>query len=255
MHYLYTILIYNPLYNGLVLLINAVKFAPWIDAGIVVVIFTIIVRLILFPISKKAVRTQAMMKLVEPELAAIKEKYKTDKQAQALHTMNFYKEKKINPFSSIILLLIQLPIIIALYRIFYSTGFSTVHTELLYSWVSVPPAISTMFLGLVDVTHKSIILAVLAAVSQFFQISLSTPKIQKKTAGSSFQDDFARNMQVQMKYILPFFILFVSYQVAGALAIYWTTSNLFMIGQELYIRRQLARERGAAGTGTVQTVK
>lgn len=247
MHYIYTVFIYNPLYNGLILLIDGLKFIPWIDAGIIIVLFTIIVRIILFPISKKAVRTQAMMKLVEPELNAIKEKYKTDKQAQAKHTMDFYKEKKINPFSSIILLFIQLPIIIALYRIFYSTGFSTVHTELLYSWVSIPPAINTHFLGLVDVTQKSIVLALIAAVSQFIQISLSTPKIMKKSGEKNFQEDFARNMQIQMKYILPIFIFFVSYQVAGALAIYWATSNIFMIGQELYIRKQLSKEKTRKG--------
>ncbi len=132
MHYLYTTFVFYPLYNGLILLMGAL---PFLDAGSIVILFTVIVRLILFPISKKAVRTQAMMKLVEPELNALKEKYKNDKQAQALQVMNFYKEKKINPFSSMFLLLIQLPIIFALYRIFYSTGLSGVDTSILYSFV------------------------------------------------------------------------------------------------------------------------
>src|SRR6185369_6752793 len=184
MHYLYTTFIYNPLYNALVILMNAAHYVSWVDAGMIVIILTIVVRLILFPISKKAARTQVIMKTVEPELAAIKAKYKDDKQAQAVHTMAFYKEKKINPFSSVLLLLIQLPIIIALYRIFYNTGFSTVHTELLYSWVSVPPAISTHFLGLIDVASKSWILAVLAAVSQYFQISISAPKTAPRQEGA-----------------------------------------------------------------------
>lgn len=243
MHYLYTTFIYDPLYNGLVILMNSARYAPWIDAGMVVVLFTIIVRLILFPISKKAARTQVIMKTVEPELAAIKAKYKDDKQAQAVHTMAFYKEKKINPFSSILLLFIQLPIIIALYRIFYTTGFSTVHTELLYSWVSIPPAIGTHFLGLIDVSQKSIFLAVLAAVSQYFQISISAPKPTARVEGAKLHEDLARNMQTQMKYVFPVMIFFISWNVAGALAIYWVTSNLFMIGQELYIRRQIAKER------------
>ncbi len=243
MHYLYTTFIYNPLYNGLVLLMNSARFAPWIDAGMVVILFTIIVRLVLFPVSKKAARTQVLMKAVEPELAAIKERNKDDKQAQAVQTMALYKEKKINPFSSILLLFIQLPIIIALYRIFYSTGFSTVHTELLYSWVSIPPAIGTHFLGLVDVTHKSAFLAFLAAVSQYFQISISAPKPQARQEGAKLHEDLARNMQSQMKYVFPVMIFFISWNVAGALAIYWITSNLFMIAQELYIRRQIAKEK------------
>lgn len=239
MSYLYNTFIYNPLYNGLILLAG---YLPFLDAGVLIVLFTIIVKLILYPLSKKAVRTQAMMKIMEPELKALKEKYKNDKQAQALETMKLYKEKQINPFSSIFLLLIQLPIIFALYKIFYSTGFSSIHTEILYSFVNIPPAIGTHFLGLIDVTQKSIVLALLAAVSQYFQIALSVPTIAKKVEGGSFQDDFARNMQMQMKYIFPVMIFFISFNIASALSIYWITSNLFMIGQELYIRKQMAKE-------------
>lgn len=239
MHYLYTTFIYQPLYNGLIFLGDLL---PFFDAGVLIVIFTIIVKLILFPLSKKAVRTQATMKLIEPELKVIKEKFKNDKQAQALETMKLYKERQINPFSSIFLLLIQLPIIFALYQVFSSSGFSSVNAEMLYSFVKIPENISTMFLGLIDVSQKSAVLAVLAAISQYFQIKFSMPSIPKKSETGSFQEDFARNMHVQMKYVFPVMILFISYHVAAALAIYWVTSNLFMIGQELYIRKQMARE-------------
>lgn len=244
MHYIYTTFIYNPLYNGLILLADLL---PFFDAGVLIVLFTVIVKLVLFPLSKKAVRTQAMMKLIEPELRSIKERHKSDRQAQALETMKLYKEKGINPFSSIFLLLIQLPIIFALYKIFYSTGFSNVNADILYSFVSLPPAIDNLFLGLIDMSKKSIVLAVFAAVSQYFQIKLSTPPMPKRAAGTapSLQDDFARTMHVQMKYVLPIVILFVSYHAAAALALYWTTSNLFMIGQELYIRKRLAKEAEA----------
>ena len=238
MSFLYHTFIYEPLYNGIVALADLL---PALDAGVIIILFTIIVKLVLFPISKKAVRTQAMMKLVEPELNAIKEKYKNDKQAQALHTMNFYKEKKINPFSSIFLLFIQLPILFALYRIFY-TGFATIDTDLLYSFVSAPIAIDTLFLGIISVTSKSWIMALIAAVSQYFQIKLSAPTLPPKKDKPSFSDDFARNMQVQMKYVLPVVIFFISYHIASALAIYWATSNIFTIGQELFVRKQLARE-------------
>ena len=157
--------------------------------------------------------------------------------------MKLYKEKKINPFSSILLLFIQIPILWALYKIFYSSGLSAVNADILYSFVNVPPAVSTFFLGIVDVSQKNIWLAVAAAITQYFQISFSTPNFPKKTERGDFQENFARSMHIQMKYILPMIILFVSYQVAGALALYWATSNLFMIGQEIYIRKQLAREQ------------
>lgn len=241
MHYLYTTFIYNPLYNGLIYLINILHKLTFVDAGIIIILFTIIVRLILFPLSKRAVRTQAMMKLAEPELAAIKEKYKNDKQAQALATMQVYKEKKINPFSSILLLFIQIPILFALYRIFYTSGFTSVHADILYPFVHAPALPSTLFLGFLDITKKSVVLAVIAAVSQYFQISLSAPKAAKKENATA-QEDFARNMQTQMKYVFPVMILVISYNLPGALPLYWITSNLFMIGQELYIRKQLAKE-------------
>jgi YidC/Oxa1 family membrane protein insertase len=238
MSYLYTHFIYNPLYNGLVALSDLL---PFLDAGIIIILFTILVKLILFPISKKAVRTQAMMKLVEPELNAIKEKYKDDKQAQALQVMNFYKTKQINPFSSIFLLLIQFPIIIALYKIFYN-GFSPVNTSILYSFITAPESINMMFIGLIDVASKSWVMALVAAVSQYFQIRYSMPVLPPKKDKPSFSEDFARNMQVQMKYIFPVMIFFISYHVAAALALYWTTSNIFMIGQEIVVRKQLMKE-------------
>ncbi|MBX4209392.1 YidC/Oxa1 family membrane protein insertase [Candidatus Parcubacteria bacterium] len=239
---MYATFIYNPLYNGFVLLIDALRFASWIDAGIVVILFTIIVRLILFPISKKAARTQIMMKLAEPELTALKEKHKNDKQAQAAAMMAFYKEKKINPFSSIVLLFIQLPILIALYQIFYVSGLSTIHTNILYAFVSVPPAISTHFLGLIDITQKSLILALAAAVTQYFQIRLSSPQTKRGADGRLSQEGM---MHLMMKFTMPVFVFFLANGLASALAIYWTTSNLFMIGQEIYIRRQMAKENQA----------
>jgi YidC/Oxa1 family membrane protein insertase len=236
---MYATLIYNPLYNGLILLAHTF---PFFDAGVLIILFTVIVKFLLYPLSKKAVRTQALMKQVEPELRAVKEKYKDDKQKQATETMRIYKEKNVNPFSSILLLFIQIPILFAIYKIFYSTGFSSINTDILYSFVQVPGPISSSFLGLIDVTEKSVVLAVIAAVSQYYQIKLSVPVSPKKTEGATFQDDLVHNMQTQMKYVFPVMILITSYTFASALAIYWITSNLFMIGQELYIRRQLARE-------------
>jgi len=237
---MYTTFIYTPLYNGFIFLADLL---PFFDIGIIIILFTIIVKIILFPLSKKAVRTQAMMKMIEPDLKFIKEKYKNDKQTQALETMKLYKEKKVNPFSSILLLFIQIPILWALYKIFYVGGLSSINTEILYSFVQTPLAIDPNFLGFIDITHKNAYLAILAGVSQYFQISFSVPVAPKKADGDGFQENFARSMHMQMKYVLPVIILFVSYQVAGALALYWVTSNLFMIGQELYIRKQMAREQ------------
>lgn len=248
MHFLYTTFVFQPLYNGLIFLMDVL---PWIDAGVAIVIFTIIVKLILFPLSKKAVTTQLKMKKIEPELAAIKETYKNDKQGYALKSMELYKTNNINPFASIILIIIQLPIVFALYRVFL-TGFQNIQTDLLYHTVSVPAMLSTNFLGLIDITERSLVLAVLAGVSSFIQIRYSMPVAPKTapkenmTKEEKFKHDLTKTMGVQMRFMLPALAFIVSWTISGAIAVYWITSNLFTIGQELVIRRSVAREKTKA---------
>jgi YidC/Oxa1 family membrane protein insertase len=111
--YLFHLIVYNPLYNGLIFLFDTF---PWIDAGFAVIIFTILVRFVLFPLSKKSIITQVRMKEIEPELQKIRQST-SDKQQQALLQMKLYKEKGVNPFSSFFLLFLQLPIIYSLYYI------------------------------------------------------------------------------------------------------------------------------------------
>ncbi len=227
--------IFKPLYNGLMFLFDTL---PWIDAGVAVILFTCIVKLALFPLSKKAIITQARMKEIQPEMEAIQKKYKDDKQALSLATFDLYKKKQVNPFSSIVLIFIQLPILWALYSIFVRSGLPTVNTELLYSFVQVP-VINMNFLSLLDITGKSLILSVIAAVAQYYQIKYAFGKVPEKKENPSFQDDFARTMSLQMKYIFPIMVLVISYTTSGVIAIYWTISSLFTLAQEIYVKKHL----------------
>jgi YidC/Oxa1 family membrane protein insertase len=238
---LYHSIIFNPLYNGL---IGIFALLPWVDAGIAVVLLTIIVRLILYPLSRKAVLTQVRMQEIAPELAVIKEKYKDNSEEQAKKTLALYKEKEVNPFSGVFVLLIQLPIIFALYRIFLHAGFPNIDPTLLYSFVHAPAHINTTFLGLINITEKSVVLAILAAISAFFQIKLATSRqvVAPKGDKPSFSDDLARSMQTQMKYFFPIIVFFISYKISGVVALYWLTTNLFTIGQEIVVRRNLKKE-------------
>ena len=95
---MFTVLFYQPLYNGLIALINIL---PWEDAGFAVIVFTILIKLILFPLSKKSVVTQFRLKQLAPEIEKIKKTY-TDKQEQSRQMLQLYKTNKINPFLSII---------------------------------------------------------------------------------------------------------------------------------------------------------
>jgi YidC/Oxa1 family membrane protein insertase len=231
---LYNFLIYQPLYNGLIFLINAIS---WADVGVAVVLLTLIVKIVLFPLSRKAIITQRKIKQFNPEISKIKEKYK-DRQEQAKKMFELYRREGVNPFSSFFLILIQLPVIFALYRIFLRSGLPEIQENLLYSFVPAPLDIHTMFLGLIDITLRSWPLALLVGLSTFFQMRLSLPVAPKpKTPGKSLKDDLARSMSVQMRYFFPFIAAFISYSLSGAIALYWLTSNLFTIAQELILKR------------------
>jgi YidC/Oxa1 family membrane protein insertase len=239
---LYNFLIYQPLYNGLIFLIKTI---PWADVGVAVVLLTIIVKLILFPLSRKAIVTQRKIKQFNPEINEIKKKYSKDRQEQAKKMFELYKEKGINPFSSFFLILIQLPVIFALYRIFWQSGLPEIQSELVYSFITAPLNIDMVFLGLVDVGIKSWPLALLVGLSTFFQMRLSMPVAPKpKTPGKSLKDDLARSMSVQMRYVFPFLAAFISYSLSGAIALYWLTSNLFTITQELILKRRKIKVDG-----------
>lgn len=233
-HGFFTTVFTQPLYNGLVFLIDHI---PLADAGIAVIIFTILVRLILYPLSKRSIETQMKLKGAETEIASIKEKFK-DKAAQAAKIMEFYREKGLNPLSGFMLIIIQIPIIFALYHIFLKSGLPIIDTSLLYSFISAPQSINMQFLGLLDMSEKSYLLALICAVTQYFQAKLALPPTKPREQNESFKDNLARSMNVQMKYFFPVVVFFIVYSLSGTIALYWITTNLFSIAQEWYVRRK-----------------
>ncbi|HEY4508356.1 MAG TPA: YidC/Oxa1 family membrane protein insertase [Candidatus Paceibacterota bacterium] len=239
------IVFYVPIYNGLIFLIGVL---PGHSVGTAVILVTVLVKLLLFPLSRKATLFQTEMKLHEPELNRIKERYKNDKQAQGKAIMEFYRERRINPFSGILPIFIQIPIVIALYYVFYGGGLPAIDAGLLYSFVPVPTP-DMHFLGL-DMLEKSLLLALLAGASQFLQAHIVMPPPPPKTdTAPSLGSDLARGMHLQMKYIFPIFMAFIAYAVSGAVALYFITSSIFTVLQELYIRRSLAKTHKQTVTG------
>ncbi|TSC77974.1 MAG: preprotein translocase subunit YidC [Parcubacteria group bacterium Gr01-1014_24] len=211
--------------------------------GIAVIILTILVKIILFPLAQKSIESQAAMNMLAPELNKIKANG-AGKEEQARLTFELYKKHKTNPFSGCLLVLIQIPIIFALYFVFFK-GINF-QSELLYSFIHVPENINMIFLGVLDISKKSFILAILAGVSQYFQVYfMPQPNISPATAGSapSFSESFAKSMHMQMKYIFPVFIFVILYtdflgvSLSGAVALYWITNNIFAIGQQIYVER------------------
>lgn len=215
--------IYTPLYNVLVAL---VAFIPTHDVGLAIVFLTILVRSLLSPLQHQATKSQQKIKFLEPELAKIKADHKDNKELQAQKIMELYKEHNFNPFGSILPLFIQIPIILSLFYIAHS-GFD-LNAVNIYTFTPLPAELNLKFLGLIDIQGRNIILAVLVALTQFWFAHLS-PRL-----GSDNKQDFARAMDLQMRYFLPIVIGITAAFLPAAVSLYWVTSNLFSVGYELF---------------------
>ncbi len=232
--YIWNTLLYRPLLNALAFLIYIV---PGGDVGVAIILLTLLVKVALFPLSQKSIESQTHMNALTPELNKIKSSGAT-KEEQARLTFDLYKKNKINPFSGCLLILIQLPIIFALYYVFLKGV--NLDQGLLYSFFKNPPEMNMLFLGLLDISQKSLLLAILAGISQYFQAHFMKVPQTNNTQSSkgSFQENFAKSMQIQMKYVFPFVVALISANLAGAVALYWITSNMFAIGQQIYVNKK-----------------
>lgn len=232
---LFHTVLYTPIYNLLIFFVDVV---PNGDVGIAVILVTLVVKLIIAPFSTSAMKTQRRMKFLEPQLKEIKEKYKDDRETQAKKTLELYKNNGVKPFSSMFAMLLQLPVIIALYLVFRHEHLLSPNTSLIYHFVAFPAHISPLFLGVFPTTGHVLVLAILAALAQFLQAYLTIPVPPKTEGKASGTEDFARALSLQSRFILPVIIGVIAY-TAGALALYFITSSLFSVLQEFYVRWQL----------------
>jgi YidC/Oxa1 family membrane protein insertase len=220
---IFSILLYQPLFNALIVLCN---YVPWHDFGIAIILLTIIIRIILFPISVKAIKSQRALQKIQPKIKELQIKYKDDKEKQAKELLNIYKEEKINPLVGLVLALIQLPILIALYWALKS-GLDPKELVNLYSFVSHPNHINALFLGIIDLSKANFYLAIVAGFVQFLQAKMLIPK--NKGGQNS---EFADIMQKQMTYFMPIFTVIILLGLPSALGLYWTVGGLFSIIQQ-----------------------
>jgi len=230
--FVYHTFIYDPIYN---LLITLTAIVPGGDVGVAVILLTITTKIILYPLSQKAVLAQKAMREIEPLVQKVRKEVK-DPQEQFKQLQALYKEHKVNPFSSFILLFIQIPI---LYALFFVVNDIKIVAANLYSFTPVPEVLNTMFLGILDVTKPAIIVTIIVVITQYILAQMMAPLPVKREPGKelSFGEEFTRSMGTQTKYILPLFIGFISLKLASAISLYWITNNLFSIGQEWWAKR------------------
>lgn len=239
MSFIWHTFFFDPVYNTLVFFIDII---PGGDVGLAIIATVVLVKLVLLPLSVKAVKTQKILREIDPKLREIKEKYKDNREEQARAMMAVYAEAGMNPFASILVFFIQIPIVIALYLAVSSGGgiaLPEINTNLLYAFIPNPSVVTMDFLGIIDITGKSLLLALAAAVAQFFQVKLAVPPLPPRdpNAAPDLKDDFMRNMHFQMRYMMPVLIFFAAYFISAAIALYFFVSNLVGIAQELYVKR------------------
>ena len=228
--------IFRPILNLLIIVLNVL---PGNDLGWSIIIVTLLTRLVLFPLSHKALKSQKRLAELQPQLKDIQKKYKNDKQKQSQAVMEFYKKQNINPFSGCLPFLVQLPIIIGLYRVFL-VELTPKNLTGLYSFVASPLYINTNFLGVVNLLETSMVLALLAAFAQFLVSKITFN--QKKKMGSQPTSGLQGMMGKQMTYILPFVTFFIARSFPAGLVLYWFTTTVFSFGQQYMINSALKRE-------------
>jgi len=240
----FNVILYQPLFNALVLLY---EYLPGHDFGIAVVVLTVIIRIVFYPLMVKSIKSQKVLSELQPKIEEIQKKHKEDREKQGRAMMELYKGEKINPFSGCLPLLIQLPILIALFRVFWR-GFEAEQLSLLYSFVPHPGVITPTFVDLVDLAEASVVIAILAGVCQFFQTKMITPKTQK-TKKKEGMAQFSGMLQKQMLYFFPIFTVFILWRLPAAIGIYWLVTALFSIGQQYLIFKKPSKESPLFPTG------
>lgn len=248
MKWLFQLVVFRPLFNLFVGLSNIM---PWHDMGAVIILVTIAVRLLLWPLSGKSLTAQKKLSDLQPKIAELKTQHKDDKQALAAATMQLYKDNKINPFSSCLPLLVQLPILLGLYWAL-SDALRGTHFSFLYAGVYNPGALNPIAFGFLNLMTPSIVLAALAGLAQFFQARMLTTKRPPVHNSGAKDEELAAAMNKQMMYIMPLLTIFIGSQLMAGITLYWlVTTLLTILQQHLVFKKHEASKAAAVGTTVV----
>ena len=257
-------IIVKPIFNALMLLYSII---PGGDFGVAIILFTILIRILIYPLVRKQLHQTKLMRKMQPEIAKIKKEAKGNKQLEATMQMELYKRHGISPFQSIFILLIQLPIFIGLYHVIQIivlhrdevAKFAYAPLEQLEPIKKIienPENFNHTMLGFIDLTKTAfsngtvnIVLLALALISAITQYIMSkqtmpttgTPKrfrdIMKEAAEGKQSDpaDMSAAMMRNMVKIMPIMMFFIMVNLPGALALYYTVSNLVATAQQHYL--------------------
>lgn len=243
MMHILTIIFYQPLLNLLVFVYNVI---PGHDIGLAIIAITVLIRLALYPFSTKSIKAQKSMTDLQPKINEVKAKYKDDKQKQAQELMELYKREKINPFSSCLPLLIQLPFLIAIYEVF-RTGLTNGALNLVYPFISNPGTINPVAFGFFDLSKPNWILAVVTGAAQYWQAKMFITKRPEVKGEGSKDEDMAAMMNKQMVYMMPIITIIIGISLPSGLVLYWLITTAITGLQQIITMRQMDREKKDSG--------
>lgn len=258
---MFTTLIVQPIFNLLVLIYAIL---PGHNFGVVIIIFTVLVRLAMWPLVKKQLHHAKAMRDLQPELKRIKKEAKGDRAKESTMVMALYKEKEINPFASIGLLLVQLPIFLSLYSVLHRIindpkslvdfTYPVIHNLGAIKDLAVDISrFDASFVGLIDLTRPAVgpqgfyfpafLLVAGSAITQYYQSKQLMPTDKNarklrdilKDAGTGQQADQSEvNSAVgrSTKFLIPGMIFIFTIGLPAALSLYWFTSGLVAVFQQ-----------------------
>ncbi|NOQ67993.1 membrane protein insertase YidC [Patescibacteria group bacterium] len=244
--FIFNDLLYYPLFNLMVFFYNII---PGHDIGIAIIMLTLLVRFVLYPINTKAIKSQKQLQEIQPKMKEVQAKYKNDKEKQAKALMELYQKHKINPMSGCFPILIQFPILIALYWVFLN-GFKDESLSILYTFISNPGHIDPMFIGFVNLSETNIVLAFIAGILQYFQTKMimgnkkeeDKKEDKKEKTPEEKTQDFAQSMSKQMIYLMPVLTFVFAMSFPSGLALYWAVTTLFAIVQQSLIIKKTKKQ-------------
>lgn len=233
---MFTTIFYQPILNLLVWLYNII---PGQEIGLAVIALTVLIKLALWPLSGKSIKAQKAMQALQPKIEALKKKYPRPEEREDMtkEMMALYKAEKVNPFSSCLPLLIQLPFFWAIFVVFRD-AFSSHGLNLLYPFINNPGVLNTMAFGFLDFSKPNLILAILAGLAQFAQAKMMPIQKPAVRGEGSKDETMAAIMNKQMVYIFPILTIFICLSLPSGLAFYWLITTLLTIAQQALILKK-----------------
>ncbi len=222
--------------------------------GFAVIGLTLLIRLLLYPLMAAQLRSAKKMAKLKPHMDALTIKHKENKQALQQAQLALYKEHGVNPAAGCLPLLIQLPVLIALYNVFYQIlgngnlqKITAEINQVVYTPAFKLSALDLNFFG-VNLGIKPaqfqtggyllLLVPVVTAALQWYQTKLMTPPVVKATEGKPTEEDAAAEMQKQMAIVTPLLFGYFAFQFPLGLALYWNVFGIFGIMQQLAINKE-----------------